>query len=442
MAITLVTTPDTYSFAGNAMVYTATSNRDNAVSTTVTLADYSGTVAGTVKGTTPSAHGLVSGDIVQITNTSMNGTYAVTVIDADEFYFTKTYSATDNAGNVTRLNSNFQIRCDVKNAAGTTTWASIRKSAVSGTFTWDISEVISAQLSPAPQAIGGAASLVDSGGYVVYTCVFTEEFDDQNGLLKGGSDASDTPRAAIWGATQYDEDQDTDDYISENGNTGNFLTNATTLYLKRGDSFHLSLLTTSNVTGAYLHATLTSTAGSETTDQTTEVNVASAGVQLVVFPINAELYASNTASMVVVAKDQDDNTISESVTVYIDDLCDEGQVIWWLNPLGGWDCYRFRTKPDKVIASDRRTFAVNNATKRNYTRKVLNVDSWEEYTITSEYLRPTQGDWVAEILRSPDVRVQDGSTLRPIVVLDDSYMTDGEELTRIVLNYQMAEGLK
>lgn len=60
-------------------------------------ADYGATVAGTVKATS-AAHGLTTGDIITIRGTtSYNGVFEITVIDADNFYFTDTWVADDGA---------------------------------------------------------------------------------------------------------------------------------------------------------------------------------------------------------------------------------------------------------------------------------------------------------------------------------------------------------
>lgn len=62
------------------------------------FADYSGTVAGTVKGTDV-AHGLQTGNEITIAGTtSYNGTFTITKIDADNFYFTDTWVANDATG--------------------------------------------------------------------------------------------------------------------------------------------------------------------------------------------------------------------------------------------------------------------------------------------------------------------------------------------------------
>jgi len=64
------------------------------------IVDYSGTEAGTVK-VTAVAHGLQTGASVTITDTtSYNGTFDITVIDVDNFYFTTAYVADETAGEV------------------------------------------------------------------------------------------------------------------------------------------------------------------------------------------------------------------------------------------------------------------------------------------------------------------------------------------------------
>lgn len=68
-------------------------------STSITaFADYSGTVAGTTS-VTSTAHGLLSGDMVEISGTTnYDGEYDVTYIDANTFYITKDYIADDATG--------------------------------------------------------------------------------------------------------------------------------------------------------------------------------------------------------------------------------------------------------------------------------------------------------------------------------------------------------
>jgi len=79
------------------------------------FADYSGTVAGTVRATDV-GHELVTGcQIIISGTTSYNGTFTVTVVDADTFYFTATWVADDATGTwiaqVQDLGDGNGIRC-------------------------------------------------------------------------------------------------------------------------------------------------------------------------------------------------------------------------------------------------------------------------------------------------------------------------------------------
>ena len=70
-------------------------------STVTAFADYSGTVAGTVKVTTSAAHNLVSGNTAAIEDTtSYDNEYEVTYIDSTNFYVTATWVADDATGTV------------------------------------------------------------------------------------------------------------------------------------------------------------------------------------------------------------------------------------------------------------------------------------------------------------------------------------------------------
>ena len=88
---------DVFYFAGpNAQFATSQSLPGGAIST---FTDYNGTVAGTTKATTSSAHGLETGEIVKLVSSPdsyYNGNFTITKIDEDDFYFTKAYSAEDS----------------------------------------------------------------------------------------------------------------------------------------------------------------------------------------------------------------------------------------------------------------------------------------------------------------------------------------------------------
>ena len=71
----------------------------NLSGTISTFTDYNSSVAGTTKVTCSASHSLVTGDRVVIASepdSYYDGNYSITKVDADEFYFTKAYSAEDD----------------------------------------------------------------------------------------------------------------------------------------------------------------------------------------------------------------------------------------------------------------------------------------------------------------------------------------------------------
>ena len=76
----------------------------NLSGTISSFADYNSTFTGTTKATCTS-HGLTTGDRVTITSSpdgDLNGSYSITKIDDDEFYFSKTY-VSETSGKFTSL---------------------------------------------------------------------------------------------------------------------------------------------------------------------------------------------------------------------------------------------------------------------------------------------------------------------------------------------------
>jgi hypothetical protein len=71
----------------------------NLSGTISSFADYNSTVAGTTKATCSASHGLETGDRVTITSSpdgDLDGSYSITKVDADEFYFSKSHAAEDS----------------------------------------------------------------------------------------------------------------------------------------------------------------------------------------------------------------------------------------------------------------------------------------------------------------------------------------------------------
>ncbi|NQU87649.1 MAG: hypothetical protein HQ541_18005, partial [Mariniphaga sp.] len=187
MAVTISVEPGAVS---NASAWTVTSDKDDATAKTITVfADYSGTVAGTVKVTTSAAHTYLTNDVVVITGTtSYNGTYDLTKIDADEFYITATWVANDATGTVTLTNSNFRIKAELIIAAATVAV----KWQPAGTLSWDFKRILWELITYTTIDFDSLnIQTTNTASYKSYTIKFTEYWENtSNGLVTGANDTS------------------------------------------------------------------------------------------------------------------------------------------------------------------------------------------------------------------------------------------------------------
>lgn len=89
----------------NGYIYVFVNNDTKDSNTITAFADYSATVAGTVK-VTSNWHELSTGDVITIIGTtSYNGTFSVTKIDSNNFYITDTWVADDATGTFSIYNN-------------------------------------------------------------------------------------------------------------------------------------------------------------------------------------------------------------------------------------------------------------------------------------------------------------------------------------------------
>ena len=189
MAVTISVEPTE---VDNESPWTVTSDKDDATAKTITVfADYSGTVAGTVKVTTSVAHTFLTNDVVVITGTTnYNGTYDLTKIDADEFYITVAWIANDATGTVTLTNPNFRIKAELIISATT----EAVKWQPKGTLSWDFRNILWGLITYDVIAFTSLnIQTPNSSSYKTYTIKFTEFWESTaNALVTGANTTSDT----------------------------------------------------------------------------------------------------------------------------------------------------------------------------------------------------------------------------------------------------------
>lgn len=437
MAITVTTSPAAYNGSKNAILWQVTSDRDNAVAlTSVALSDYSGTVAGTVLAT-KATHGLLTGDIVRVSDTSMDGDYAITKVDANTFYFTATYNATDTNGSVTRLNEQFQMKCVLEIFALGLSYT-LRTLGDSGTYSFYVQGILDAVLSREPETLDTAGTPIPcSTGVQLFRAKFYEEYNDEDGLLKTGDDLTTSYYLVVPMAKQYTATAQTiSEYPGNNLTPGKFLTTAPSFRMKMGDELQLSFMPDDTNASTYLH--ITKYPGGSTAQSTAQ----SLTSNLFAYPVNDNLYGTSALTHIEVrVKNQADAVISEVMTIYFDPFpC--YRRIWWLNELGGYDAYNFIGIPDIMRVSESETLAKDVPAKNTYLMEKYDVDAWYQGDISSGYLTEAEAEWVGRVIQSDDVYIEEDGILVPIIVETGDIVEQGEGIKNITLSFRYSYGLK
>jgi len=189
MAVTISVQP---SAVYNGSAWTVTSDKDDATAKTITVfADYTGTVAGTVKVTTSVAHTFLTEDVVTITGTTnYNGTFDLTKIDADEFYITVAWVANDATGTVTLNNPNFRIKAELIISATT----EAVKWQPKGSLSFDFKNILWALVTYNVIDFDSLnIQTPNSSSFKTYTVKFTEFWESTaNALITGANATSGT----------------------------------------------------------------------------------------------------------------------------------------------------------------------------------------------------------------------------------------------------------
>jgi hypothetical protein len=429
MAVTIATTPATQHAVFNPVEFVCTSDRyDTAanVEAISAFADYSGTVAGTVKCTTSTINNFVTGDIIVITGTTnYNGTFEVTVIDNDEFYFTDTWVADDATGTATRTNNNFKMKAEVIVSAVTiaTTYAY----PLAANFNFDIAQALQSQVTSRILALGTnpvakqTVSNTDESA-VAYTVKFTEIYDDEDGQAKDGDNNTSSTLYGYNIAIQSDESLS--DYIITTGGYKNCLTKKTDHYLKAGEEFQLSFITNESTLPSTIIAYQYSGGGINRATLT-----ASGTMDRGVIVVNDTTFASLTTYLDIWVEDSGLDRRSVKYRFYRDSKSNEfPKRLEWKNKLGGFDAYTFydseiSVKPKKTTVLSDDTEQVSGLISNQYETLISKPESnavmtWlkDLYESTKVYLVNDDLDDREEVILINDSEVlQSRKTLAPMV---------------------------
>jgi hypothetical protein len=124
----------------------------------------------------------------------------------------------------------------------------------------------------------------------------------------------------------------------------------------------------------------------------------------------------------------------------------------WINDYGVWDWFTFTLASDKVTNMERSKYRANfvpyntstttapyNIKRRGENYFDINLD--EIFTANSDFLTQEQADWVQGLFYSPNVYIQEGSTMLPIIILDNNFASKTNPRTQKNFQYQLTFAL-
>lgn len=145
-----------------------------------------------------------------------------------------------------------------------------------------------------------------------------------------------------------------------------------------------------------------------------------------VVPTNAYSYVFNVI-------DNFTNAIVPSIRMFIDNECNRYTIyrIHFLNKLGGYDSFNFK-KASRINEEINRTNynkihgSVKGASSYNYVgadriKTTYNTEIVRKYTVNSDWLNGNEVDFMEQLISSPDVYYDDGTTLWAINIVSSSF---------------------
>jgi hypothetical protein len=124
----------------------------------------------------------------------------------------------------------------------------------------------------------------------------------------------------------------------------------------------------------------------------------------------------------------------------------------WINDYGVWDWYNFTLATDKITNMERNAYRANfvpyntqnttaayNIKRRGESYFDINLN--EIYTSNSDWLTQEEADWLQGLFYSPNVYIQEGFNMIPIIILDNVFASKINPRTQKNFQYQVTFAL-
>lgn len=344
---------------------------------------------------------------------------AITNTVAPDFYIQAAYEVL--AWTFTSTNSgqtNFLMKCEIKNAAGTVIDTLYVDSDGSGNFVFDVGPSLRTQLTETILALATTAlTTTNSGSYFKYTLALTEIYDDGDGLPMTG----DTLDVTQLGGQDmyafnlvYREAEAYSDFFMGSGSYRKFLTGIPSSYRAAiGQYMQLSFLTSES--GVYVKIQQFYKSGSGTSTKIPGSGTVTPVGFRCIAPIPASYFVSTNAYLIVSVHLADNTRISEELRIDIgNEPASAGITLFFKNHLGGFDSHTFGSY-DMIESPKVTTY------KSAGTKKTFFVEPETVYDLYGKYESKAVLLWLNELYNSKSVYMISGTSLVQVNVVPGSY---------------------
>lgn len=375
-------------------------------------------------------HDYKINELAEITETTdYNGISPITaIIDTTHFEIAKTFTSTQTG----------KVR-------GATLIGSKRQQLIKvGTdelFRFDFSNFLQSALSHDLETLGQILIVSPTPNSVIeYVIQFIEEFDDKDGLIKQESTIITSIKRAVNTTLQHIETQNLNVFTQDN-TSKRFLTNAPDKVIAITEEEQLSFLT-NEASAKYKLKKFDAQGGLLLTSilgVVTIVNNRGVIPVQVTTPIN---YDNFTIELL----DSNDVVISEAQKFILDLKCFANPIrMWWLNKLGGFDAFTFTGDIKESIRSKQTSYERDlgfSFDVKDRGETVLGVKAENRLEAFSDFMTRDEAEWLQELYTSPQVFLQEGTDIIPIVILSRRQKTfDSDDLIQFKIQYKPANEL-
>lgn len=137
-----------------------------------------------------------------------------------------------------------------------------------------------------------------------------------------------------------------------------------------------------------------------------------------------------------------------SITIPVEEICNYERVNFaFINNYGFWDYYGFNLPKKKNTSVDRKTILkpfvdYSSATSPyNVNRRgtdTYNVTYTDDYSVSTPYLLQNEAEWVAQLIESPEVFVQQGNSMVPIQITNTTYTHNTNIRSQKAFQYEIS----